>query len=186
MKLGFIFPGQGSQTIGMGKDIYDNIEIYCDTLKKISEITKKNMAKLTFYSEQEKLNATENTQLAILSMSLGILEILKQEKIVPEAMAGLSLGEFTALIYDNMISFEEGVKLVQARGEVMSKFCPDGNWAMAAILGLEDKKVEQICQRVNNCGFISPANYNCPRTGGCFWGTRSCSKGNGRIKIRRS
>lgn len=159
MKIGFLFPGQGSQSIGMGKDLYEKYEIVRNIYNEVKKLTGINIAKITFEGPEELLNETKNTQLAILTMSLGILEILKQKNIKCDIQAGLSLGEYTALINSNVLSLDEGIKLVQKRGEYMQNLLPEGNWQMAAILGLTDEQVEEICKKVK-CGFVKPANYN--------------------------
>ena len=160
MKIGFLFPGQGSQSVGMGKDIYEEYETVKSIYKKVQELTNIDIAKISFEGPEEILNLTQNTQLAILTMSLGILEILKENNIVPEISAGLSLGEYTALINSNAISFEEGVKLVQKRGEYMQNLLPRGDWQMVAIIGMREEDVNEVCKKVKS-GFAVPANYNC-------------------------
>lgn len=160
MKIGFLFPGQGSQNIGMGKDIYEEYETAKKIYDKVQELTGIDIAQISFEGPEEKLNETKYTQLAILTMSLAILEILKSNNIVAEMSAGLSLGEYTALINSGAISFEEGVKLVQKRGEYMQNLLPKGNWQMSAVMGLTDEQVEDVCKKVKS-GFVVPANYNC-------------------------
>lgn len=159
MKIGFLFPGQGSQCIGMGKDIYENYESAKRIYNKVEEITGVNIAKISFEGPEEILNETKNTQLAILTMSLAILEILKENNIVCEMSAGLSLGEYSAVINSEAISFEEGIKLVQKRGQFMQELLPKGDWQMAAILGMTEEQVEEVCKKVSS-GFVVPANYN--------------------------
>jgi len=159
MKIGFLFPGQGSQNIGMGRDLYEKYEIIRNIYNKVKKITDIDIAKITFEGPEEVLNQTKNTQLAILTMSLGILEILKQKNIKCDISAGLSLGEYTALINSNVLSIDEGIKLVKKRGEYMQHLLPEGYWQMAAILGLKDEQVEEICKKVKS-GFVKPANYN--------------------------
>ena len=161
MKIGFLFPGQGAQSIGMGKDLYDEYEEYRNIYNKVKEITGVDVADITYNSSEEVLNQTKNTQLSILTMSLAILEILKKENIEAEAAMGLSLGEYGALIYSNAISFEDGVKIIKKRGELMQNLCPQGDWSMAAILGLDEENVNKACENVKN-GFVSPANFNSP------------------------
>lgn len=160
MKIGFLFPGQGSQSVGMGKDLYEKYEVVRKIYNKVQEITGINIAKISFEGPEEKLNETKYTQLAILTESLAILEILKQNNIKSEISAGLSLGEYTALINSQVLSFEEGIKIVQKRGEYMQKLLPKGDWQMAAIMGLTEEQVEELCKKVTS-GFVVPANYNC-------------------------
>lgn len=162
MKLGFVFPGQGAQTVGMGKDLYENFEEVRKIYEKAKEVTGIDVANLTFESTEEELSQTKNTQIAILTMSLGILEVLKKNKIEADFLAGLSLGEYAALIYSNIISLEDGFRIIQKRGEYMQSLVPKGNWAMAAVIGLPDEEVERICKEEIKSGFIVPANYNCP------------------------
>lgn len=160
MKIGFLFPGQGSQSIGMGKDIYEQYETAKRIYEKVQELTDIDIAKISFEGPEEILNETKNTQLAILTMSLSILEILKENNIVCEVSAGLSLGEYSALINSSVLSFEDGVKLVQKRGEYMQTLLPEGDWQMAAIIGMTEIQVEEVCKKVKS-GFVVPANYNC-------------------------
>lgn len=160
MKLGFVFPGQGSQFVGMGKDYYEKYECVREVYNKANQILGFDIAKLSFEGPEEDLNQTKNTQMAILVMSLAIVELLKQNNIQANISAGLSLGEYSALIYSNIINFEDGIKIVQKRGTYMQEYLPEGNWSMAAILGLDDTTIEDVCKQVTK-GFVVPANYNC-------------------------
>ena len=160
MKIGFLFPGQGSQAVGMGKDIYDQYDEAKKVYDRVKELTNIDIAKISFEGPEDILNQTKYTQLAILTMSLAIVEILKKENIQAEISAGLSLGEYSALIYSGILDFDEGVKLVQKRGEYMQNLVPEGNWQMAAVLGLDDETVEEVCKKVKD-GFVVPANFNC-------------------------
>lgn len=160
MKIGFLFPGQGSQAVGMGKDIYEKYDEAKKVYERVQKLTNIDIAKISFEGPEDILNQTKYTQLAILTMSLAIVEILKKENIKAEISAGLSLGEYSALIYSGILDFDEGVKLVQKRGEYMQNLVPEGNWQMAAILGLDDETVESTCKKVTD-GFVVPANFNC-------------------------
>lgn len=159
MNIGFLFPGQGSQSIGMGKDIYEEYEAARKIYNQVSNITGIDIAKISFEGPEDILNETKYTQLAILTESLAILEILKDNNITANMSAGLSLGEYTALINSKALMFEEGIKIVQKRGEYMQNLLPSGEWQMAAIIGLNDNEVEDVCKKVK-LGFVVPANYN--------------------------
>ena len=161
MKIAFIFPGQGAQSVGMGKDIYEQYEQARKIYEIVYEKTKINIADITFNGTEEQLSNTQYCQLAILTMSLAILEILKNKKIQAEISAGLSLGEYSALIYADAMPIDTGIEIVSARGKIMQENIPTGDWKMAAILGVNEELVKQICEKVKN-GFAAPANYNCP------------------------
>lgn len=160
MKIGFLFPGQGAQFIGMGKDYYDKYETVRAVYSNASKILGFDIAKMTFEGSEDELAQTKNTQIAILVMSLAIAELLKENGIEANISAGLSLGEYSALVYSNIISFEDGIKIVQKRGTYMQDSLPEGNWSMAAIIGLDDTTIEETCKKVTK-GFVVPANYNC-------------------------
>ncbi len=162
MKRAFLFPGQGSQIVGMGKDIYEKYEEARKIYEKASEISNIDIKKICFEGPEEELNKTENTQIAILTTSLAILEVLKSKNINADIAVGLSLGEYGALIYSGIMSFEDGIKLIQKRGYYMGNLLPKEEYAMAAIIGLEVNKIEEICKKLNEQGkFVVPANYNC-------------------------
>ncbi len=129
MKIAFLFPGQGAQYVGMGKDLYEKYEDVKNIYDRVYDILKIDINKLSFEGTEEKLNQTKNTQIAILTMSLGILEVLKKNKINADVSSGLSLGEYASLIYSGFISFEDGVKIVRKRGELMQANVPERRMA---------------------------------------------------------
>ena len=162
MKRAFLFPGQGAQNIGMGKDIYEKYEEARKVYDEASKISGMDIKKLCFEGPEEELNKTENTQIAILVTSLAIMEVLKAKGITCQIACGLSLGEYTALICAGIISFEDGIKLIKKRGYYMGNLIPDEEYEMAAVIGLDSTKIEEICKELRDSGkFAVPANYNC-------------------------
>ena len=159
MKIGFLFPGQGSQMVGMGKDLYENYKEVKEIYDEAERVTGIDIKKISFEGPEEILNQTQYTQIAILINSLAILKVLEKNNVKAELMAGLSLGEYTALIKDEIFELEAGIKLVQKRGEIMQNAIPKGKWKMAAIIGLDEVTVQELCKEVKN-GFVVPANYN--------------------------
>lgn len=157
-KRAFLFPGQGAQKVGMGKEIYDQYEVARKIYDQAEEISGMPIKQICFEGPEELLNKTENTQIAIFVTSLAELEVLKQKGISADIAVGLSLGEYTALVYAGIISFEDGVKLIQKRGYYMGNLVPDEEFSMAAVIGLESSKIEEICTQIS--GFVVPANYN--------------------------
>ena len=162
MKRAFLFPGQGAQIVGMGKDIYDEYEEAREIYDRASEISGIDVSKLCFEGPEDELNKTENTQIAILVTSLAILEVLKNNGIDAQISTGLSLGEYGALIYSGILSFEDGISLIKKRGYYMGNYIPDEKYLMAAVIGLDSKKIEEVCDKIREDGkFVVPANYNC-------------------------
>ena len=162
MKTAFLFPGQGAQAVGMGKDIYEKYEEARKIYEEAEKISGIDVKEICFNGPEEELMKTENTQIAILTTSLAILKILEAKGIKAEVAVGLSLGEYAALIYGGYITFEDGIKLIQKRGYYMGNFLPDEEYSMAAVIGLESSKIEEICNEINQTGkFVVPANYNC-------------------------
>lgn len=160
--VAFLFPGQGVQTVGMAKDLYDNIsecKVILDCAEDILEMPLKQMM---FEGPEETLTATENAQPTILVASLMALKALEINGIEAQCAAGLSLGEYAALIYGNALSLEDGLRLVKERGRIMGSALPKGLGKMAAILKLDNEKVEELLKRAGQFGIVEGANYNCP------------------------
>jgi [acyl-carrier-protein] S-malonyltransferase len=160
-KVAFIFPGQGSQKVGMGKDFFENNDIAKDMIKKASDRLGINFEKLLF-EENENLGKTEYTQPAILLVSAIAYEVFKDKcDIKPEFLLGHSLGEFSALVAAGAIDYLDAIELVHKRGLFMNEACSGGNAGMMALVGLEDSKVELICEEQRENGKkVWPANYN--------------------------
>ena len=158
----FVFPGQGAQFVGMGKDLYENSELARELFEKANDILGYRITDIMFEGTDEDLRQTKVTQPAVFLHSV-ISALCMGEKFQPEMTAGHSLGEFSALVAAGALSFEDGLKLVYARAMAMQKACEAAPSTMAAIVGLPDEKIEEICAEVNKDGHVVvPANYNCP------------------------
>jgi len=154
----YVFPGQGAQFVGMGKDLYDNFPIAKELFEKANEILGFRITDLMFEGTEEDLRQTKVTQPAIFLHSVILAKTLEDFK--PEMVAGHSLGEFSALVANGALSFEDGLTLVYKRAMAMQKACEVEQSTMAAIIGLEDNVVEDICIDIED--IVVPANYNCP------------------------
>ncbi|MGB9627936.1 MAG: ACP S-malonyltransferase [Thermodesulfobacteriota bacterium] len=162
-KTAFIFPGQGSQYVGMGKELSDNFKVAKEVFEEADEALRFSISSLCFYGPEEQLKLTENTQPAILTASIAALRVLESEMGVEASLtAGHSLGEYSALVASEAISFSEAVRIVRLRGRFMQEAVPLGEGAMAAILGMEREEVEQLCKEAALSEVLSPANFNCP------------------------
>ncbi|MFH1703204.1 MAG: ACP S-malonyltransferase [Nitrospirota bacterium] len=160
-RIAFVFPGQGSQYVGMGKEIYENFAEAKEIFKEASEELGYDIARLCFEGPEEELNKTFRTQPSILTVSTAINKVLMSKEIRPSVVAGHSLGEYSALVSAGVLSFRDALKITQKRGHFMQEAVPEGKGLMAAILGLERNIVDEICASVKS-GYAAPANYNSP------------------------
>lgn len=162
-KIAFVFPGQGSQTIGMGKELYEKFDAAKVVFDAADDALGFSITNLCFNGPEDELRKTVNTQPAILTVSIALFEVLKEHGIVPNIVAGHSLGEYSALVAAGAISFRDAVQLVRKRGLFMQEAVPLGEGSMAAILGMERKLVIDICQKAQaEFGEVQAVNFNCP------------------------
>lgn len=157
-KLVFMFPGQGSQYVGMGKEFYDRIPACREAFELAGEASGLDVAKLCF-EENEKIHITEYTQIAMLTAEAAIYAALKEKGYAPDVTAGLSLGEYAALIASGVMEMKDAFAVIRKRGIYMQNAYPSGG-AMSAVLGMDAAAVEEVCE--NTEGIVSIANYNCP------------------------
>ncbi|WP_285118351.1 ACP S-malonyltransferase [Lactococcus petauri] len=161
MKTAFLFSGQGAQKLGMAKDLYDEFDIVRETFDQASQVLGYNLREL-IDNDETKLNETQYTQPAILTTSVVILRLLSEQGIKPDLVAGLSLGEYSALVASGALDFAEAVALVAKRGQYMTEAAPTGSGKMVAVMNTEAALIEEICEQAAERGIVSPANYNTP------------------------
>ena len=161
--IAFVFPGQGSQYAGMGKDLAENFPVARQVFEEANDALGMDLAGLCFNGPEEDLKLTTNTQPAILTTSIAALRVLQQETgLVPIYAAGHSLGEYSALVCAGGLEFADAVRIVRQRGSFMQEAVPVGVWAMAAILGLEGADLDAVCQEAAQGEVVAPANFNSP------------------------
>jgi [acyl-carrier-protein] S-malonyltransferase len=161
MKTAFVFPGQGSQYVGMGKDLWENFDGVKALYEDASSALGYDVKALSFNGPQEELNKTFRTQPCILTASIAVHTVLSVKGVVPHVVAGHSLGEYSALVAAGVIPLKAAVSLTEKRGMFMQEAVKEGEGLMAAIIGLGRNAVDEICLSVES-GYVSPANYNCP------------------------
>ncbi len=161
-KVAFVFPGQGAQTVGMGKELTDHFPVAKKVFEEASKALGYDIEAMIFDGDEETLKITENTQPTILTTTIACLEVLKEKGIKPDVVAGLSLGEYAAHIAAGSLDFADAVKLVRKRGKYMQEAVPIGVGTMAAIVALSTEEVLDCCEQTKGVGIVEPANYNCP------------------------
>jgi [acyl-carrier-protein] S-malonyltransferase len=162
-KIAFVFPGQGAQAVGMGKDAYDSNAAARAIFGQADAVLGFPLTELAFEGPDEQLRQTANTQPALLATSIALLEMYKDQGVKPDFVAGHSLGEYSALVAAGVLDFEDAIRLVRARGQFMEQAVPSGQGAMAAVLGAERETLQALCADISaSTGLVELANVNCP------------------------
>jgi [acyl-carrier-protein] S-malonyltransferase len=162
-KVAFVFPGQGAQAVGMGKDIFENDAVAKSIFERADEALGYSLSSIIFEGPEAELKITYHTQPALLTTSIAYLELFKAKGLQPDYVAGHSLGEYSALVAAGVLAFEDAVRTVRARGEFMEEAVPSGQGAMAAVLGADREALQQLCRTISSeIGVVELANSNCP------------------------
>ena len=162
-KLAFVFPGQGAQAVGMGKDLFDQYDVAKRLFSEADEALGYSIKDMCFEGPADDLKLTANTQPAILTVSVIVNEILKEYGVQPDVAGGHSLGEYSALVAAGVLSFQDAIALVHKRGQYMQEAVPVGEGGMAAIIGLDDEAIAAACEKATKeAGEVQPVNFNCP------------------------
>ncbi|MGT2776309.1 ACP S-malonyltransferase [Streptococcus hyovaginalis] len=162
IKTAFLFAGQGAQSLGMARDLYEHFDIVKDTFDQAGQILGYDLRQL-IDEDQDKLNQTRYTQPAILTTSIAIYRLLVTKDLEPDIVAGLSLGEYSALVASGALDFASALKLVAKRGQLMEEAAPAGSGKMVAVMNTDASLIEEACQKASELGVVSPANYNTPQ-----------------------
>ncbi|MGV3323779.1 ACP S-malonyltransferase [Streptococcus hyovaginalis] len=162
IKIAFLFAGQGAQSLGMARDLYEHFDIVKDTFDQAGQILGYDLRQL-IDEDQDKLNQTRYTQPAILTTSIAIYRLLVTKGLEPDIVAGLSLGEYSALVASGALDFASALKLVAKRGQLMEAAAPAGSGKMVAVMNTDASLIEEACQKASELGVVSPANYNTPQ-----------------------